>query len=184
MWTLNLKAPKNAQGFSFDFRFFSYEYPQYVCTQYNDFFMVILRSKNTKDEVPKDGNIAFDLLGSPVSVNNAFFTSCTPFTCTSLSNCRANYTSCTAGLCSNAYGACPDGRSDVDAYTSSAGIGGGTAWLTTSAPIEGGEAFSIDFYIWDTGDQSLDSSVIIDNFRWHRDPTVVGTVFTDDRDKP
>ena len=46
------------------------------------------------------------------------------------------------------------------------GRGGGTAWLTTSAPVQPGQVFNLDFYIWDTGDSAFDSTVIIDNFRW------------------
>lgn len=42
-YSLTLRAPTNAEGFSFQFRFFSQEYPTYVCTQYNDFFIVLLK---------------------------------------------------------------------------------------------------------------------------------------------
>ena len=55
--------------------------------------------------------------------------------------------------------------------------GGGTAWLTTQAPVVPGEIFNLDFYIWDTGDQVLDSSVIIDNFQWKCTETQVSTDF-------
>ena len=45
-------------------------------------------------------------------------------------------------------------------------LGGATGWLTTSAPIAGGEQFTIDFMIWDAGDGLLDSLASIDNFQW------------------
>ena len=34
------------------------------------------------------------------------------------------------------------------------------------APVTGGEEFTIEFMIWDTGDMVLDSSVLLDNFTW------------------
>ncbi len=43
---------------------------------------------------------------------------------------------------------------------------GGTAWLTTEAPVVPGETIVLDFLIWDTGDSELDSLVLLDNFRW------------------
>ena len=39
---VELTAPANAQGLSFDFDFFTFEFPQYICSQYNDFFVAIL----------------------------------------------------------------------------------------------------------------------------------------------
>ncbi|MBO4350206.1 MAG: choice-of-anchor L domain-containing protein [Proteobacteria bacterium] len=178
---LTLKAPINATGFQFDFRFFSYEYPNYVCTTFNDFFIVLLTSKASG--IPADTNIAFDKNGAAVSVNNAFFTSCTPYTCYSVSSCRANYSSCSGGYCQTAYGACPDGIGDLAAFGGGSNNGGATAWLTTKAPVVGGETFTLEFIIWDTGDSALDSAAIMDNFRWITSggSVSVGTDFTDPR---
>ena len=44
--------------------------------------------------------------------------------------------------------------------------GGGTSWLTSQAPVAAGEVISLEFLIWDTGDESYDSSVLLDNFTW------------------
>ena len=73
--TVTLRAPSNAHGFSFDFDFYTYEWPFYVCTTWNDFFVAIL------SPIPSgqaDGNVSFDSQGNPVSVNNAFFDVCFP----------------------------------------------------------------------------------------------------------
>jgi PKD repeat protein len=60
---LTLEAPDWAKSFSFDFRFMSEEYPEYVGDEYNDFFSCLL-----------DGtNIAFDTNGNITNVNNNFF---------------------------------------------------------------------------------------------------------------
>ncbi len=189
---LELKAPVNATGFSFEFRFFSHEYWYYLCDRYNDFFLVLLDSKAAG--IPKDGNIAFDKVGNPVSVNNAFFTACQSPSCNSY-NFSTSYTTggcpnsltCKSGLCVSTYGACPDGTGDVCAFDSSCGSsmtsGGATAWLKTSAPVVGGETFKLDFYIWDTSDSAVDSAAIIDNFQWITTggSVTVGTDFADPR---
>ena len=39
-------------------------------------------------------------------------------------------------------------------------------WLTTTAPVGGGDPVKIRFTIWDTFDSSWDSTVVLDNFRW------------------
>ena len=68
---LRLKVPTNAQGIQFKFRFFSYEYPVFLCTEFNDFFLALLDSEH--NEIPMDRNISFDAAGNPVSINNAFY---------------------------------------------------------------------------------------------------------------
>ena len=197
---LKLKAPVTAKGFSFDFRFFSREYPFYVCTAFNDIFLTILTDEDGKalvdvdgdgDLSDEDGNISFDKQNNLVSVNNAFFTTCAAPTCGDTNamqlssysqQCPANYDKCTNNHC----GTCEDGADELFAYypTPYTGSGdgtdnrgGGTAWLTTKAPITGGQVFNLDFYIWDTGDARFDSSVILDNFQWLCEETTVGTDF-------
>jgi len=60
---LTLRAPDWAKSLSFDFRFMSEEYPEYVDEDYNDFFSCLL-----------DGtNIANDTNGNVINVNNNFF---------------------------------------------------------------------------------------------------------------
>ncbi|MBO4349575.1 MAG: choice-of-anchor L domain-containing protein [Proteobacteria bacterium] len=188
---LVLKAPLNATGFSFEFRFYSHEYWLYLCDQFNDFFLVLLDSKASG--IPADGNIAFDKVGNPVSVNNAFFTACKSPTCTAafntthLTNGCPNSLKCESGKCVSPYGACPDGPADVCAFDSDCGeeetSGGATAWLKTTAPVVGGETFTLDFYLWDTSDNQLDSAAIIDNFQWITTggTVTVGTDFSDPR---
>ncbi len=66
--TLTLKAPTNAKSFSFDFSFFSAEYPEFVCQMFNDKFLAIVKSQQFS------GNVSFDGKGNPITVNNGFFT--------------------------------------------------------------------------------------------------------------
>ena len=153
MLTVRLKAPSNANSFSFQFRFFSQEYWQYTCTTYNDFFIAMLDSTWTPDAgqgaIPADKNISFDESGSYISVNSQmFFTVCAP---------KSGYT-------------CPAGTGAL-AGTGYATEGGGTGWLTTTAPVTPGETITLRFATWDTSDSWWDSFVMIDNFRWSATPS-------------
>jgi hypothetical protein len=134
---LQMRAPSNAVGYSVDFAFYSFEYPEFVCTTWNDQFIIHV------DPPPSgavNGNIAFDSGMNPVSVNIAFFDVCT---------------------------GCPDGTAALtgtgfDTWDDA----GATKWLKTTAPVEPGSEFTIRFMIWDTGDNAWDSTVLIDNFQW------------------
>ncbi|MEC9466163.1 MAG: choice-of-anchor L domain-containing protein [Myxococcota bacterium] len=185
---LRIRVPTNAQGFEFKFRFFSHEYPQWLCSQFNDFFLVLLASQHP--DIPADANISFDSAGNPVSVNNAFFTSCQALECYDPNfygmmsgpdvapndGCVDTLTcNTTTNLCEGAFGACPDGAGDVLAYDTQESGAGATAWLTTSAPVIPGETIWLDFHIWDTGDSALDSLVLVDDFQWLIEPTEVIT---------
>ncbi|PJB37498.1 MAG: hypothetical protein CO108_20965 [Deltaproteobacteria bacterium CG_4_9_14_3_um_filter_63_12] len=180
---LTLRAPTNAQGFSFNFRFFSSEYPIYLCSAFNDFFLALLTSAHT--EIPPDHNISFDANGNPVSVNNAFFTTCVAQTCNyafmgddqDYDGCPgiAPNMTCSANQCQTSYGACPDGAAALAAYGNSLNEAGATSWLTTQAPVLPGEEITLDLHIWDTSDHILDSLVMLDNFEWLIEPTAVVT---------
>ena len=68
-----MRAPANARGIAFDFDFYTYEWPQSVCSESNDFFVALMDPPPLNQP---DGNISFDSLGNPVSVNNAFLDVC------------------------------------------------------------------------------------------------------------
>lgn len=65
------------------------------------------------------------------------------------------------------YFSCPLG---VDSL-SGTGFEGHAAsgWLTTSAPVTPGSEITIRFAIWDSGDGLLDSTVLIDDFKFSVD---------------
>lgn len=166
---LELKAPPNASGVRFDFNFYSGEWPAYICSSFNDGFVAYLTAKGFNGGKPD--NMSFDKNNNPVSVNNGFFDRCTPNVKT---GCAPNATPGTS--------TCPGGESELlgtgfgftdqwckafagggsDASTN----GGATGWLTSQAPVQPGETFTLELMIWDTGDGILDSSVLIDNFTW------------------
>ena len=148
--TVTLKAPTNAQSFSFDFQFFSAEYPEFVCTDYNDEFLVIVQSSKT---YPQPTNISFDSKMNPLTVNSGFFTVCTNGILPQTMNCTHPVTDI-AGT----------GYDDDDG--SGEPIGGSTGWLTTSAPIAPGEDITLRFVIFDESDGIYDTAALIDNFKW------------------
>jgi hypothetical protein len=160
---LTLKAPANVTSFSFNFQFFSAEYPEYVCTMFNDKFLVLMESAN---EFVEPTNIAFDMSKNPITVNNGFFTICEN------ENSKPQTQHCTrpvtelAGTGYEDKGMAPPIPLPIPLPGVDDAIGGSTGWLTTTAPVTPGENVVLHFIIFDEGDGILDSAAIIDNFRW------------------
>lgn len=157
---LKIRSPKNATGYSFNFRFTSFEYSEWVCTSYNDQFIALVQPAPPGSI---NGNISFDSLNNPVSVNIGFFDVCAPETCDP--SIFAFY--CDVGCPQPPVPCCPSGPAELSGTGFDTwGDAGGTSWLKTQAPIKGGEEMNIRFTIWDAGDQNLDSTVLVDNFQW------------------
>jgi hypothetical protein len=183
---LKLKAPTNVNSFTFSFHFFSAEYPDYVCTQFNDEFLVLQESNG---EFATPTNISFDSNKNPITINNGLFTVCQNGGQPYDMNCKqpVSTISGTGYELPLSMGQAPLdppyalGENCPDDYNSSCGmlttggdmsgdgttpIGGSTGWLTTTAPVTPGEDVTLHFIIFDEGDHILDSAVLIDNFQW------------------
>lgn len=166
---LKIRVPSNAHGFKFDFNFYSVEWPIYVCSSYNDFFVAILFP------IPMgqtDGNISFDKIGNPVSVNNAFMDVCA---CLGGPPCMAGGKSFPCSL----------GNAELIGTGFDVAKGGqghaATSWLATQAPVEPGSEISMRWGTYDSGDGALDSTTLIDNWQWLANAgTNVGTVVVPD----
>jgi hypothetical protein len=166
---LSLRAPRNASGFSFEFNFFSEEYPYYVCAGFNDHFLALLTSK----KYPSTYQIAYDSSSHPIDVNNSFFTDCTSMTTTTTAGFPGGtYKHTCTGALSLLTGTsyeipycCTGLTNGNDDYGS-----GATGWLTTTAPISAGETFTLSFIVFDEQDGILDSAVNLDSFRWTSTP--------------
>ncbi len=61
--SFTITAPINADNFIFDFTFLSEEFPEFVGSQFNDFFSVLIDGQE----------VALDTDGDPITVNNNFF---------------------------------------------------------------------------------------------------------------
>jgi hypothetical protein len=157
---IKLKAPTNAKSFSFDFQFFSGEYPDYVCSPYNDEFLAIVESSKT---YPQPTNISFDAMKNPITVNSGFFIVCD-----------------NGGTAQTMHCTHPPSDNNGTGYETpsipfpGAVPGGSTGWLTTTAPITPGEDITLHFVIFDESDHVLDSAVLIDNFQWALQATMGG----------
>ena len=168
MLDLEIKAPQTAKSFSFNIYFFTKEYYTYVCTQFNDFFIALLNSGYTSDDPnlknPADMNLAMDANGNPVGVNLApagLFTQCKNYSGTNYNGKTITITSC----------------NDTEEELQGTGFEthGGTGWLTTRGNVVPGETIRLRLAIWDLSDSSLDSLVLIDNFKWDATAQKPGT---------
>ena len=157
LWMM-IRTPSNAKSFSFKFNMFSSEYPEWVCTNYNDTFIARLLTAFTPGNLPANGNnISFDANNNPVTVNNAFFTVPGCPTCTSPLLTATNLDgSCNSN---NITGIC----------------GGATNWLYSAAPVNPNEIIRMNFEIWDEGDSQWDSWVVIDDWQWSVETTTIQT---------
>ena len=171
---LKLKAPEAATGFSFDFNFHSSEWPNYICSEFNDGFVAFLTSKKGAQ------NISFDKNNNPVSMNNGFFDRCTAgvtLGCSADFGSSSGTSTCPGGpgeLAGTGFGLI--GKTDCGGSSNkSATRGGATGWLSSTSPVESGEEFTLELMIWDAGDSALDSSVLIDNFKWVGGVVATGT---------
>ncbi len=146
-WSLTIRVPQNARSFHFDFMFATAEYPEWLCSQYNDKFLAILDSKAYK------GNVSFDAKGHPVTVNIGFFDVCE----------SVPMNQCTRPISKLA----GTGYERFD--FADRPIGGGTDWLRTTAPVVPGETIELRFILFDEGDHRFDSTVLIDNLQFELD---------------
>lgn len=160
---LVLQSPTNATSLSFNFNFYTYEFPNYICSKYNDFFVAILTPKPASQV---DGNISYDSKGNTISVNAGF-----------LQVCHAQDAS------NGVHFDCPLGPGQLegtgferDFFNEATINSAATGWLQTTTPLESpGAKITVDFAIWDSGDGVLDSTVLIDNFQFGLDETATVT---------
>lgn len=187
---LRIRVPSNASSFHFESNFLTYEYPQYICTPYNDFFVALLDPK--PPELP-DANIAFDQDKNPISVNNSLLQVCEPgtfggkmFTCPLGADMLTGTSFDGMSPCA---GAIPKEFTDLFNMVfmmfpfpvppppmAATSKNAATGWLQTSAPSEAGTIITLRFAIWDSGDGILDSVVLIDKFEWSADKPEIKTV--------
>jgi hypothetical protein len=170
---LQIRVPTNATGYSFNFKFYSFEFPDWVCdtSGYNDQFVALVQPPPMGSYVPTGspfGNISFDSNNHPVSVNLGFFDVCDPTTPTRFAtHCKSSGGTCPA--LPSPY--CPLGVGDLagtgfDTWHSTVGPAGATRWLKTQAPATPGSIITVRLAIWDAGNTEFDSTVLVDNFQW------------------
>lgn len=155
---LVIKTPIDAKSFTFNLNFYTYEFPNYICSTFNDFFVALLTPTPTG---LTDGNISFDNQGNLISVNAGFLEVCSP------QQAGGKNFACASGpgeLSGTGYDEQPNGSA-------------ATGWLETTAPVEApGSDITLRFAIWDSGDGVLDSTILLDNFKFEATEGTTGTV--------
>ena len=170
---LKIRVPTNATGYSFNFKFYSFEFPDWVCDTagYNDQFIALVTPPPMGSYQPTGspgGNISFDMNNHPVSVNFGYFDVCDPGSPQRFaSHCMSGGGTCPA--MPNPY--CPLGVNELagtgfDVWHTGVGPAGATRWLQTQAPAQPGSIITIRFAMWDAGNALFDSTVLIDNVQW------------------
>ncbi|GAC1572331.1 MAG: hypothetical protein NVS3B20_04210 [Polyangiales bacterium] len=151
---LVMRVPTNAKSFAYDFDFYTSEYIEYVCSEYNDTFVALL-STRAAQQPSNAGNISFDKRGDPVNVNSVFFEVCSP------------------GEKAGRSFACARGISELrgTGYEGDHMQDGATGWLQTHASVVPGEEIELSYMSWTTGDHHLQSAVLVDNFVWRAEGT-------------
>jgi hypothetical protein len=194
MLQLRIKTPSNARSFSLSTNFLSSEYPEWVCSPFNDFFVVLLDSTwNGAPANPHDKNLAIYTSPTnqtyPVGVNlghgnTGLFRQCvngatgcgegstagTINTCTGIDELEGT------GLERTNPGPNPLYPLELGYCGANNRAGGGTGWLVTSGNVNGGETITLRIALWDVSDEIYDSAAIIDNFQWSVDASDPGTV--------
>ena len=117
---LEIRAPSNARSFSYDFRYFTAEFPG-PCDQFNDVYLALLTS--SAPGLPADTNVSAQANGLPLGPYNPFVALC---------------------------GATCTGTGAI------AAVNGVTPWMTTTAPVLGGETITLDLLVFDASDQIVD----------------------------
>jgi hypothetical protein len=164
---LTIRVPTNANSFSFNENFFSYEFPDFVCSTFNDGFTVEMTPAPATLASP---NLVFDQSGNPLSVNNAMLQVCDPQTTGAGTGIPPKEFACPLGssaLHGTGFG------SDSGTPSEPAKNHAATGWLKTTVNVDAslkGKDITILFAVWDSGDGVLDSTALVDNFTWSTQP--------------
>jgi hypothetical protein len=154
---LVVRVPTNAKSFTFNLNFYTFEFPDYICSEFNDFYVTMM---NPRPPGLPDDNISFDQDGNPISVNNSLLQVC------SAQNAGGKNFPCPLG---------PSLLQNTGFTGPIIGEHAATGWLQTRAPVEPGSEITLRFAIWDSGDAVLDSLVLVDNLQWSLDPAAGST---------
>jgi hypothetical protein len=182
MLRIKLRAPTNARAFSFNSYFFSAEYPEFVCTSFNDQFVALVDTPSgTPSPLPNpvDKNLMtyLDLSTQtkwPIGINVAggtnLFAVCDPAVSQTGNTCYDS--SVAASSCSLGIG---DLAGTGFEKSGSCVVGGGTFWLTTAGNVIPGQVVELRISIFDVSDSAYDSLALLDGFKWLTNATLPGT---------
>lgn len=131
----------DANGYTFDFAYFSAEFPEYVDSGFNDIFVV------WQDSEDYTGNVTF-IDGQPMTVT-ALWPIDFEGDCDTFSD--------------------PFCNPPADPHLAGTGHiydGGATGWYKATGGVKPGETFTLTFGVFDMGDSSFDTTALLDNWQW------------------
>ncbi|MBX7081058.1 MAG: choice-of-anchor L domain-containing protein [Nannocystaceae bacterium] len=143
-------VPEGTFGFGLDLAFFSVEFPEFVGSAYNDVLLLWSSSE------AYTGNLCF-VDGQP---------------CTVTSLCAGDDGCAALRHCAGAGCDAPD--ADALAGTGFELDGGGTGWFRANGPAVPGESLELTVAVFDMGDASYDTLVLLDDFDWSCDGCIAG----------
>jgi hypothetical protein len=136
--SVTLVVPAGVRFMTFDYAFFTRDYPTYDCTAVVDQAAGLVSGAGGSATVQ---NVLLDGSGNPMLASPTALMACAPST---------GYT-------------CPLGTGPLTATGMSASSG----WLTTaSLAVTPGDTIVAVFAVWDSLDGIIDSTVLLDDFRW------------------
>jgi hypothetical protein len=129
---LRIRVPTNATAMRVHYKFYAQDYPSFLCSDFNDQFVILV---SPPPQGANNGDVALDANGDAVTVNSPEITECGDPQCV-------------------------DGTAELSGtwYDTA----GATPWLDATWPVHAGDIIVLRFALWDTGDQSNDSTVLID----------------------
>ncbi|MBM4359217.1 MAG: hypothetical protein FJ096_14025 [Deltaproteobacteria bacterium] len=181
---LRVRVPTNARSFQVSAFHLSADYPEWVCSPYNDYFLALLdstwKAAAGQSPNPVDRNLASRTMGGVTQLfgpnlalgNTGLFRECQNATtgCAhpslpgSSSGCTG--TSLLAGTGFDVVDAPPQSAGDPSSCSGTSFAGGGTGWNVLRGNVLPGETVELRFVMWDVGDGFYDSLVLLDDFRW------------------
>jgi hypothetical protein len=168
MLTLRIRVPSNARSFSLDANLFIADFPEYICSPYNDDFVALLDSSFAGNPAnPADKNLANYngalLNASLARLDIGLFTQCLVGNI----GCSAGAVPSTISTCSSTAGLTGTGMDTADgACYSGSMVGGGTGWLVIRGNVVPGETIQLRLAIWDVSDYQYDSLILLDHLQW------------------
>lgn len=135
----SVEVPPSTTGWQLDFVYFSNEFPEYVNSTFNDVFVVWEVSESYV------GNICF-IEGQPCTV-------------TALDAIADAFSGPMEGLHPALAGTGTQGEGSTGGQT--------TGWVSLEGPASAGETMALSFALFDMGDTSFDTMVVLDNWRWN-----------------
>ncbi|MEZ4268210.1 MAG: MopE-related protein [Myxococcota bacterium] len=152
-FSVDLVAPAGATGFSLDYIFMSAEYEEWIGSQFNDRFYIVLTGSKTT------GGKKTVINSTDCSSPNSYSDGTDP--ATGKKFCYIAINTAFSESCWNV-------KTNISGTGHQCGLTGGssTGWLTTTWPIQAGETMNLTFHIHDTSDDDYDSTVLLDNFQW------------------